>query len=153
MHVSPCAYWASWCDAVPVLSSRVHSFGEDFLRVMVQVATQTHDVSPHACSRNLHEAAILLQQEGYAGLPTWSNIVQGLSPPQIDALSQEPGEPRKGWQAHATTVRNTHKFANFMNRLSSGDRARLRSCAGPNTGRWLSAIPSEKQLELGCNIF
>ena len=50
-------------------------------------------------------------------------------------------------------MRNPCKFDNFINRLSSSDRARLRSCAGPNAGRWLSAIPSEKQLELECNIF
>ena len=50
-------------------------------------------------------------------------------------------------------IRNTHNFVNFMNRLSSGDRARLRSCAGPNTGRCLSAIPSEKQLELEGSTF
>ena len=65
IHVSPCAYWASWCDAVPVLSSRIPGFEQDFLASMIQAATVTHDISLHACSRILHEAVIQLQYEGY----------------------------------------------------------------------------------------
>ena len=40
-----------------------------------------------------------------------------------------------------------------MQSLDASSKARLRSSAGPNSSRWLYAIPSEKQFQLTCPRF
>ena len=47
--------------------------------------------------------------------------------------------------------RRTHQ--QLFNTLSPGDQARVRSCAGPHSARWLTAIPTEAALQLPCPLF
>ena len=80
-------------------------------------------------------------------------MLRGLTP-AVDSDGQaEPGEVRKGWQREATKYRDNRSFNAFFSTLGTADKARVRSCAGPNSGRWLSAIPFEKALKFECPIF
>ena len=103
--------------------------------------------------RNLHEAALLLVDEGFGALPSWSDLAQGITPPAENSLDIEPGESRKGWQRLPSTCREKHHYERYMQSLDASSKARLRSSAGPNSSRWLYAIPSEKQFQLTCPLF
>ena len=84
--ISPAAYWASWCDALPGLTQRFPAFTEHFIATMAGVAANAADASMHSCHLNLQNAAELLMLEGYAEIPSWHGIIQGRTPPQEDGF-------------------------------------------------------------------
>jgi len=49
--------------------------------------------------------------------------------------------------------RQKHQYEQYMTSLNNTAKARIRSAAGPNSSRWLYAIPWEKQLTLSCPLF
>ena len=153
VRTSQAAYWASWCDVISPLLKRIPSFEHVFGPTLNQCAYQPDVLPVHAAMRNLHEAALLLVDEGFGALPSWSDLAQGITPPAENSLDIEPGESRKGWQRLASTCREKHHYERYMQSLDASSKARLRSSAGPNSSRWLYAIPSGKQFQLTCPLF
>ena len=149
----PAAHWGSWADALPSLHERMPDFLETFRPAMVRLVVDGASLPPTAALRNLHEVALLLQSEGFSDLPTWSELLNNRTPTVDEDDHTEPGQVRKGWQREATKHRDNHSYATYFSTLGSTDRARLRSCAGPNSARWLSAIPFEKALRFDCPTF
>ena len=151
--MAPAAYWASCADALAMLRDRVPGFTDLFMPTMTQVASDVESLPLHSSASNLHRSAILLQTEGFAHLPTWHDLLQGQQAEPIDPFATEPGEGRKGWQNKASSVRGLFQYNLFFARLDSLEKAIVRSSAGPNAGRWLWSVPSEKALQIDSPIF
>ena len=94
-----------------------------------------------------------LQEQGYSNVPSWHDLAGGQSPPGTDPFEAEAGEVRAGWQGEAAQVDHSQAAAQYMESLSPSNRARLRSCAGPNAAWWMTAIPSEAALRLDAPAF
>ena len=110
VRTSQAAYWASWCDVISPLLKRIPSFEHVFGPTLNQCAYQPDVLPVHAAMRNLHEAALLLVDEGFGALPSWSDLAQGITPPAENSLDIEPGESRKGWQRLASTCKGKHHY-------------------------------------------
>ena len=152
-RVSPCAYWASWSDSLHVLAERIPGFEAAFTRSMVQLAAQPAVANSQRALPSLHEAALLLVQEGYAQVPTWHGLLRGLQPAQEDPAELDPGEWRKGWQFFASNAREKREHSALMSAMPNSARARMRSCAGRNAARWMMAMPTEDSLRLNDATF
>ncbi len=63
----------------------------------------------------------------------------------------EPDEWRQGRQFLASAA--VEKHAQFYVGMPSAARARICSCAGSNSGRWLSTLHTEEALILNCPLF
>ena len=152
-HTSSAAYWASWCDSLPGLQARIPGFAQIFIDQMVLLSNNRDSSSLHTALSNLHDAVLQLQNEGFHTMPTWQAILNDQIPPQEDPLDCEPGEPKRGWQRLATKDGNIHRFNRFLASLNVSHQARIRSCGGPNSSRWLYALPVEKSFTMSCPIF
>jgi len=147
------AYWASWCDALPNMMERFPGFADQFMPNMMQLSVDSHSRPVHSCLRNLHEAALHLQNQGFSDIPNWHDLLQGSTPPNVEEDGFEPGERKHGWQRIASQHCIGLQHAAYLGSLSNTDQARLRSTAGPNAGRWLSAIPHDAQFQMEAPIF
>ena len=89
-RTAPAAYWASWADALEMLSHRLPALTE---QILVQL-----DAEPagEGCLAQLCGATRVLDHAGFLGRPTWAELKDGLRPPQ--PVSSEPGEWQHGWQ-------------------------------------------------------
>ena len=73
---SRAAYWASWADAVPMIQERNPAIAEIVEDAMV------HNVfRPEGCLSDLAQATSLLDREGSAERPIWSELHRGMRPP------------------------------------------------------------------------
>ena len=148
---SPSAYWGSWADVLPILQQRLPGLIAQIKPIFIQLAISNESIHSHTALRNLHQAALLLNNEGFSNLPSWEDLMQGYNPSEPDTDDEsdnEPGQRRKGWQRIASHTREKHFHVNFISQLGNGDKARLRSCSGPNAARWLYTIPCEKAFRL-----
>ena len=152
-RIAPCAYWASWADCLPVLSARVPGFDAAFRQRMLAHAASPPPANATQALPSLQQAAVLLSGEGFANLPSWESLLQGLQPTPQDPGDFEPGEWRKGWQFQASNARELREHSFLMSALSGSARARLRSSAGRNAARWMTAVPSEDSLRMDDPIF
>jgi len=149
-RTSPAAYWASWCDTLPTLFARNNDYQNRFLQAMLQHAAGS---SSGTCLEALHASAMRLLVEGFTDLPPWQAIIDGVTPPALDPFDEEPDTARKGWQHLATKSRDLINFNLLLAEVPPSSQARLRSCGGPNAGRWLWSIPKEKALRLEDPLF
>ena len=94
------AYWASWADALPMISERNPAIAEHVEHAMTQ------EVHHEGCLAELHNACGRLDREGFWWRPTWSELRHGKRPPE--SVSSEPGEWKHGWQFWASSVSDTH---------------------------------------------
>ena len=69
------AYWASWADALPMIRDRTPQIAQ-------LVATSLSSAVPPAagCLAELHEAATVLDQQGFWWRPSWTALWQGKRP-------------------------------------------------------------------------
>ena len=94
--------------------------------------------------------------EGLDNIPSWEQVLQGTAvAPRGDADEErDPGEwRRQGWQRFACAKLEEKARDELLRAASPGLRACMRSGAGPNTSRWLTAIPQEADLRLPDNVF
>merc|ERR1711969_221048 len=71
-RTSPAAYWAAVADALPVLRARLPGLATRVLEDLENPA------GAHARGlRAAQEAAALLRNEGYRGLPSWRALAEG----------------------------------------------------------------------------
>ena len=85
------------------------------------------------CLAELHEAAAVLDQQGFWWRPSWTELWQGKRPDSSEA--RDPGEWQHGWKYWASSVCDSsfRKTTMLTNRPASR-RAHLRSHSGRNAG-------------------
>ena len=79
--------------------------------------------------------------------------MSGKSQPTADDEVREPGEQRRGWQRVAATACELAELERIQAAATPTAQARLRSCAGPRSGQWLAALPTEAALAPHCPLF
>ena len=128
------AYWASWADALPMIRDRSPQIAQ-------LVVTSLSSAVPPAAGylAELHEAATVLDQQGFWWRPSWTALWQGKRPDASEA--RDPGEWQHGWQYWASSVSDSsfRKTTMLTNRPASR-RAHLRSHSGRNAGIALAHV-------------
>ena len=87
-RTAPAAYWASWADALPMLSARLPELTDGVEAIL--------NANPQGCLRDL-DAAGILDRSGFVGRPSWRELRGGVQPPQPSGV--EPGEWQHGWHS------------------------------------------------------
>ena len=77
-------------------------------------------------------AADILVAEGFANVPTWNDLIAGLSPPQQDDEDLGDITTSRGWQRITTEIREAYARNHLERQNEDSDNARLRSCSGQN---------------------
>ena len=139
------AYLAAWLDALPVLAKRQPDLAQSIVNSLDggdSAASQPGSLQELCMARAEAEAA------GCTALPPWSAQVQTprAAPPMEsgeDADDADPGEFRRGWQHHISSILET-RFRNVdvLPTLPADAQAMLRSQSGPGAARWLAARPT-----------
>ena len=91
------AYWASWADAIPMISHRNPTVANFVVESLSGEPAPAED-----CLAQLHECGQTLDREGFCWRPTWSELRARLRPP--DVAEGEPGEWQHGWQFWSSSV-------------------------------------------------
>ena len=141
----PAAYWASWADALHMMSQRSPALLQRILAAL--------DNPPAASSlAELSHARATLVAEGFRLAPSWEDLSRGARPPQ--PTTTEPGEWTHGWQYHAATCRERFfRRHSVLACASPANRALLRSQSGPLAGTALNCAPTGKEFELSPERF
>ena len=141
------AYWASWADALPMIRDRTPQIAQ------LVVTSLSSAVPPAACClAELHEAATVLDQQGFWWRPSWTALWQGKRPDASEA--RDPGEWQHGWQYWASSVSDSsfRKTTMLTNRPASC-RAHLRSHSGRNAGIALAHCPTAPEFTIPPHLF
>ena len=146
-RVAPCAYYASWADVLPALTARFPGYDEWFIRQMDNIQTSTEATATHALGA-LHLASQTLRAE-HVRTPDWRALCNGAQPPPpIEEDSPDPGEWRHGWQFYTSNCRERCAHTTCLTNATPPAQARLRSCSGKQSSKWLTTIPTEQALRL-----
>ena len=100
VRCAPAAYWASWADALHMISERTPEVADEVVRRLGQ------EEPVEGCLGELQAAATELDQKGFWWRPAWAELHAGRRPPQSE--TREPGEWPHGWQYWASSVFDTH---------------------------------------------
>ena len=152
-QIKDLAYWSSWIDILPILNRRIPEFLNFFREKMHNLVQDNDSPSLHSAFQNLHDAANTIRMEGLDSIPSGEDLIRGEQPPLGDSLDDEPGETRKGWQGFVTRNRMKILADQFRSQANPTVKARIRSCAGPNSGRWLFSIPFESSFKMESPLF
>ena len=114
------AYWASWADALPMLSARLPG--------LTNRAEDVLTVHPMGCLREAAEAASILDRSGFVGRPGWQDLRAGRRPPQ--PTGAEPGEWQHGWHYHGSCSLE-HHFRESVSRPTSEPLRCWIDCSSP----------------------
>ena len=95
-RLAPVAFWASWADALAMISARNPEIASEVVRRL--------DADEHCpgCVAELREACVALDKKGFWWRPSWPQLREGKRPPQTCA--RDPGEWLHGWQYWASSV-------------------------------------------------
>ncbi len=135
------AYWASWIDALPILSAKTP-------RIAAAVAAdlQRAEGPQTACMQEVSRARQQLANYGATSLPQFDDALAGVEPPQPEANDDIDGA--RGWQWYACSIFETYVLEHVLLPASEpGQRAMFLSQGGAG-GAWLRAIPSERIFSL-----
>ena len=122
-------------NVLPTLRERFPHKAAEYVAVL---ETQLQDRN---CLTEVLEAARTLSNEGFK-LPTYVDLAERAKPAAPDPQELDPGEWRHGWQYHASSAREAdHRRNRVLPRLTTPERALLRSQAGRNYTRALTAVP------------
>ena len=117
---APAAYWASWADCLSMLQKRLP---EVTTHIMDQLAV---GAGGQGCLGELCSASRRLDQSGFVARPDWTQLQEGLRPPQ--PVSSELGEWQHGWQYHASSPLEHHfRETVIFAQSDAADRAHLTS--------------------------
>ena len=98
-RMAPAAFWASWADALPMLSQRLPALTD-------QIMQSLDSVQDGGCLEQLQAAGLSLDRGGFLRRPDWVQLRAGARPPLIP--SAEPSEWQQGWQYHASSLLEHH---------------------------------------------
>ena len=140
-RTAPAAYWAAWADVLPTLQQRFPEKAAEYVTVL------DTGLEDRQCFTEVLAAAQLLHREGFQP-PTYRDLADGAKPPNPDPSKVDPGEWRHGWQYFASSAREEHhRRLQVLPRLTRPEQALLRSQAGRNCARALTAVPSDLSLQ------
>ena len=144
VRTAPAAYWASWADALPMISARVPSAAA---AASAHLAADQDNPNAPGSTTEARAAGLQLIREGFLQRPGWHDLRAGLRPDHHSA--GEPGEWAHGWQYFASSTRE-HHFRGRTVLAQSGppDRAHLRSHSGRFAGAALSGAPTAPEFEI-----
>ena len=147
---APAAYWASWADALPMISDRNPAVAD---MVVHTLALGAHGRDADAgCLVELHDAAARFDREGFWWRPSWNDLRHGKRPPVN--TSSEPDEWQHGWQFWASSVSDTHfRKRSILSCCTAASRAHLRSHSGRNAGVALAHAPTTPELTVPPFLF
>ena len=132
---APTACWASWADALHMISERTPEVADEVVRRLGQ------EEPVDGCLGELQAAATELDQKGFWWRPAWAELHAGRRPPQSE--TREPGEWPNGWQYRASSILVTHFRKNSMlTKRTASRQAHLRSHCGRNAGVVFSHAPT-----------
>ena len=114
------AYWASWADALGMISQRNPGVADMVVRTM-------EGELPFPPGRRMAELdSSRFDREGFWWKPSWPELREGKRPPEN--TTGEPGEWQHGWQYWASSVSNSHfRQTTMLSVRSAASRAHLRS--------------------------
>ena len=88
---------------------------------------------------------------GFVGKPDWSQLQEGLRPPQ--QVSSDLGEWQHGWQYHAAFLLEHHfRETLIFAQSDAADRAHLRSHAGPGASEVLLVAPTAMEFKVELHL-
>ena len=144
-RTAPAAYWASWADALEMLSKRLPALTDQILA----------ELAAHPTGDGLAELsmdAIFLEQSGFISRPTWVQLRGGERPPP--PVSSEPGEWQHGWQYHASTPLEHHfRETVIIVQSDAAEQAHMRSHAGPGASEVLCGAPVATEFRVEPHLF
>ena len=140
------AYWASWMDALPMLSQRLPELAAKASEIL-----ENGELSG-TCLDDVKNAAALLDREGYLDGPTFQEILQGRRPEAH--VGGEQGEYQHGWQFYVASTREHHyRDTAVMPNLTPADRAHIRSHSGRFASAVLIGAPTSAHFEIQASDF
>ena len=143
-RMAPAAYWASWADALSMLSERLPHIAD-------LVVDQMADGAPlDGCLGELCKATEILDRSGFVGRPEWGDLRAGARPPVPE--SPELGEWQHGWQYHASSSLE-HRFRETVSQSCAADQASLCPHSGPGASSTLHGSPTSVEFKLDQHVF
>ena len=136
------AYWASWCDALPVMPE----VADRLLQALNRGGVGAHSLL------SASQAAAQLRDLGVR-VPAWDEVMTGPAPRQPQPHPSEPGDFRRGWQRHADHVCDQRALEMLLPHLDPASRALLLSQAGPYGGRVFTVLPTSRDFDVPCAQF
>ena len=132
---APAAYWASWADALHMISQRTPDVAHDVLRRL------SLEELIGGCLGELRDASSELDRKGLWWRPSWPELHEGKRPPKTEI--REPGEWPHGWQYWASSTLDTsfRKISMLTGRPPSR-QAHLRMHSGLNAGIVFAHAPT-----------
>ena len=122
-RMPPGAFWASWADALSIISSRLPDLAEFIVEDLC------NGVADRGCLAELLSAADSLNRSGFVARLDWRALRAG-GRPRIPE-SHEPGEWQHGWQYHASSSPGYHfRETVLLGQSCAADQAHLRSHSG-----------------------
>ena len=137
-RMSPAPYWASWADALHMISQRLPEVAND---IVTQLAGE-----PVGCLAELQGAANDLDRCGFVERPSWEALKAGARPPAPEVT--EPGEWLHGWQHLRLLLPSS-----TLSQSSVADQAHLRSHSGPSAGSWFHGSPTQLEYQVQPVLF
>ena len=142
------AYWASWADALEMISKRNPVVADKVVAVMVQEAPPVEE-----CLAELRAASERLDREGFWWRPTWQDLREGQRPPESSEVG-DPGEWRHGRQFWSSSVSDSFFRKEVMlHNQTAARRAHLRSHSGYNAGLALAHCPTAPEFTIPAHLF
>ena len=92
-RLAPAAYWASWCDCLPMIQQR-HPGLAAFFGESLSLPKEAEAMAD--CLQEARRARTTLLSDGYEDCPTWPQVMQGAR--QRQPVPAEPGDWAHGWQ-------------------------------------------------------
>ena len=132
------AFWSSWADVFPILCKRFPGF-ENHVRA---------DVTAN-CIAELNNACMELSR--HMELPSWTAILNEAIP--VNDEDEDDTLGYKGWQKYTCQQINNHIFASFLSDVDRPTAARILSCGGKHSCRWMLCTPTSAETRFENNIF
>ena len=90
LRTARAAYWSSWADALAMIQLRNP-------RVAQQAFVALQAPPAGSCLAELSDAALVLRNNGFDNMPSWTELAEGKRPQQPPS-SREPVDRTPGWQ-------------------------------------------------------
>ncbi len=151
-RLAPAAYWASWCDCLPMIQQRHPALAAFFVE---SLSLPAEEEATADCLQEARAARTALLGDGYEDCPTWPQVLQGARPRQPAAAeAAEPGDWAHGWQFWAAQARDARAKATLVEEhVDPAWRALLRSQCGRGAGRVFTVLPTTPSTTLSSAEF
>ena len=145
-RMAPASFWSSWADALQMIHQRLPEVAD----TIVESLEGPREVG--GCIGELRAVTAALDQQGFIGRPTWTDLKAGARPPPANLT--EPGEWAHGWQFYASSV-SEHHFRKTVVLAQScpSHQAHLRSHSGGGSSNVLHGCPTTPEFAVEPELF